>query len=647
MAEGQKIWFVYLSDHHEGPFTAQEIAEKAAQGLVTSKSLVWKDGMPEWVTVETIPEIQAVLNAPAAPAPAAAPIAQAAEPPSDGGLTLDLGSPAPESSEPSLAQMLAQSQSSSPAPAESLDSGASLSLDVVETSPAPEAASAPAPASAPIASAPIQSVQEPGEHEQVWTMRSGSSVSGLFSMQTLKEMAGQGQVPADAQFWYPGISDFVPLASFPALQALRKEKKPAANTGSITRPRGIAPITAAADVGKDEDTSPAIEAPRKPGFLEKFKNFFNKKKKSAASPVKNQTATTLVTKKAASPIKRKTGSSILRPLLIVGSLVLVVGAGAGVYLMFFSSPIPNMEDVNQADLEKMRAVVKSSKTAGGKFILVRAVGDDITPTYYVATNLPEGTQVHIELEGVSGTLVNAIQMKKSFSGTVDKRQLAVFPGMSDEGKPLPMGDYQASVTAEGAEPLKEAIFIGAPKKNHIYEHRMSQYKEKLQAAYDKEMQELKEYISTMHSLFGDLTAKITRNMTMGVSAAQRSALMMEWQKYLNQSFLPMMTQMQQKLKEMQDQPQYAERIYQDQPKQLSNILSEMVQLADVETKRLQSGAASSSQLGTNIKTELDGIEKWFAEAIMKAPLDVLVERSKHPVAATASTAAPAADVSKQ
>ena len=72
MSDDQKIWFIYLTDHHEGPFTPAEVAEKIGQGMLTAQSLGWKDGMPEWLPIESIPELSAVSGGDApAPLPAA------------------------------------------------------------------------------------------------------------------------------------------------------------------------------------------------------------------------------------------------------------------------------------------------------------------------------------------------------------------------------------------------------------------------------------------------------------------------------------------------------------------------------------------------------------------------------------------------
>jgi hypothetical protein len=65
MTADAKKWFVALSDHYEGPFTAAEIHEKVSQKKVDSDPFVWCEGMSEWVKLSTSPI--PMKAAPAAP----------------------------------------------------------------------------------------------------------------------------------------------------------------------------------------------------------------------------------------------------------------------------------------------------------------------------------------------------------------------------------------------------------------------------------------------------------------------------------------------------------------------------------------------------------------------------------------------------
>ena len=55
--ELQKKWFVYLSDHHEGPFDAEELSMKKKNGLINQQSYVWSEGMADWKPMIEVGEL--------------------------------------------------------------------------------------------------------------------------------------------------------------------------------------------------------------------------------------------------------------------------------------------------------------------------------------------------------------------------------------------------------------------------------------------------------------------------------------------------------------------------------------------------------------------------------------------------------------
>lgn len=61
-----KKWFVYLGDHHEGPFTQIEIQEQLAGSKITKEHFVWQEGMADWKALQ---EVEELLAPPQEPAP--------------------------------------------------------------------------------------------------------------------------------------------------------------------------------------------------------------------------------------------------------------------------------------------------------------------------------------------------------------------------------------------------------------------------------------------------------------------------------------------------------------------------------------------------------------------------------------------------
>lgn len=59
----EKKWFVYLGDHHEGPFSLAEIKGKLSQGQVTRQNYVWAEGMADWKLMTEVTEFESVSSA--------------------------------------------------------------------------------------------------------------------------------------------------------------------------------------------------------------------------------------------------------------------------------------------------------------------------------------------------------------------------------------------------------------------------------------------------------------------------------------------------------------------------------------------------------------------------------------------------------
>lgn len=628
MSDQQKIWFVYLTDHHEGPFTPAEVAEKLQQGLVTAQSLGWKDGMPEWVAIGSIPELASVLGGGAAPAPAAAAggeegfsLAQLLASQQQGGTQ---GGAVPTQEDPSLtgatsvlSQMVGSVHSANP-----VGTG-SVSIDISGKTGAGQ----PQESAADV---------QPDPTAEVWTMNVGDQVSGLYSYNRLIELATMGEVPADARFWRAGWADFQTLAKLPEVAASRRHRAMSSSSnaapnslksgGASTRPAGFAPITAGANVGNDDPTDPSINTAgmkEKVGFFAKIAGIFKRKKK--AEPTKSIGVAKKVQTKNASG-----GGGRLKKILVpVLALVVLAGGGGAAYFFLFSSPIPSGLDVAPDDFVAMKAVVKQPIAGGGHFYLGIAKGTeddpvDLTaPKIYVATNLAEGTQVSLLLVGQVGTLVNRVSFEKTFSATVGKDHLAVFDQVKDDGKPIPMGEYDIKVSAAGAETLSSSRFLGGAKAGP-YQDRLKKYKDKLQAEFDKEMAEFREFIETLKSLQADVSKKIADYKSGWAVPANHAKIVSEW-KASATTASQMLSQLDQKIKAKQGATGiqiYNPRTLQD----VATLVSQMGQLIQAHGQRLESAAPSTvnvDELEGLTKAAVTTLDQWLTQTLVKSPLEAL------------------------
>jgi hypothetical protein len=54
----EKKWYLYISDHHEGPFSVQDILNKVALAQITHDHYVWAEGMEDWKKIKEVGDFQ-------------------------------------------------------------------------------------------------------------------------------------------------------------------------------------------------------------------------------------------------------------------------------------------------------------------------------------------------------------------------------------------------------------------------------------------------------------------------------------------------------------------------------------------------------------------------------------------------------------
>ncbi len=61
-ATHEKKWFVYMKDHHDGPFSLNEIEGQMSGGAVSPASYVWAEGMSDWTPMNTVSAFQSLIQ---------------------------------------------------------------------------------------------------------------------------------------------------------------------------------------------------------------------------------------------------------------------------------------------------------------------------------------------------------------------------------------------------------------------------------------------------------------------------------------------------------------------------------------------------------------------------------------------------------
>lgn len=67
--QNEKKWFIYLIDHHEGPYSVNEIGKMVHEQKASSAYYIWSEGMPDWEVMSSVDSFRETLKSISAPPP--------------------------------------------------------------------------------------------------------------------------------------------------------------------------------------------------------------------------------------------------------------------------------------------------------------------------------------------------------------------------------------------------------------------------------------------------------------------------------------------------------------------------------------------------------------------------------------------------
>ena len=447
----EKKWFVYLGDHHEGPFSLEDIQSKLSQGQVTTQSFVWAEGMTDWKAMTEVSAFSVLM-------------AHGSKEP----LMIHVPTAAPPQDEPSV----------------------------------------------------LFSTSEPVLEVTTEMTREGLASGSTNGKAGIPKAAGKSDKAAQKAAAKEAV-----LAAKAAARAAKAAKKanPSVGAGIIKRLMRLF-LFAIFVAGT------AVAYMR--GYLDH----------ALSTPAVRATI--------------QTASDLSRPYLItLSAKVPLLGQ--------LISSLPALDDVDPKDYEDLRTAAGASiKELGPKVELAVSKTDLLTPTFYVATNLPDGAQFDIVIEGIGDTLLNQLGFSAKVPVTIERslgKSAAVrFP----DGKPLPRGQYKVFAVDSPVQPpqvktlLASASAIKPPSplpadskvftthvyflggtKDRVYDDRLKEFHDRLQAKAAKELQELGVFAATFESQLNSTTtsfSKLTRGKLGKLQQRQWSDFHGKWGAFQNQ-----------------------------------------------------------------------------------------------------------------
>jgi len=446
----EKKWFVYMSDHHEGPFSLADIEEKMRGGLLSSSQYVWCDGMGDWKPMPEVPEFGQVLTAAASPVPTSVPPQAPAGGPAVGPqITLE---------EP-LEEKLGEFKPGE-SPGEPASSPQGLSADASEKSRSGIEFTIPTNATEPLT--PAMGLSEP-----MVQLQSGPEIPSMAqavvtsSSGIMRPLSDVMEEPKPRRRRWPGFLLLLLLLG----------------GGGYAWQMGYLDVVVKHPGFKA--TTEALQAGLRPHILKYSQKF--------------------------------------------------------PFLLQIVAPLPTLSDVSPTEMEELQAAARAKLEANSiKMALAVSKSNVMAPTFYIASNLPDGAVFDIFIEGVEDTLVNQQSFLGQVSAGLEMRLAKSKPLRAQDGKPIPRGEYRVTVMesanqtgAAGAflanalpDPGKappmlppslpkgrkfivaKGYFLGGAK-DATYEAELKKYVDKMRQMAESELQELDQLTAALDQQLGD------------------------------------------------------------------------------------------------------------------------------------------------
>jgi len=484
----EKKWFVYMTDHHEGPFSAQQLQEMFETGRITQSSHAWCDGMADWTVIDQIASLAEVSKAKSKPSNSGPTLVAA---------TVTAIGPSSASS----------TKTTTSAPDQALVESVSPVLEVVTEPATPNSQhSLPLFSLEPKLESESDHASEPAPviSLEAKDAKGGTNTSiespAAFKLEEKREITNAdlvfGTVHNPNEWTKTDVKQFSAGRDIPAGDVSRTDLPQNKAKNNKTR-IGILLLLLAVVLGG--------------GYYWKLKT---------ASPASTP----------ASVPANNSGPSWWSTAWNGTLATLAKIPGLGAYL----SPLPQLTDIKPEEMEELKTAARASLKEGASVAIAMSQTDLASPKLYLASNLPEDTQLDVIFIGVPESLLNQTSFTQKIQTSVKKKLATTAPLRAQDGGPIPRGQYfvyvvesqgqPSQVTSElsnvpvakGNFPAKvlslspqarggkvfatKALFLGGPK-DEGYAQRLTEYHEKLRTKAQQELSELNQYYSTLESQF--------------------------------------------------------------------------------------------------------------------------------------------------
>ncbi len=354
---------------------------------------------------------------------------------------------------------------------------------------------------------PYTKLKMDGFNEKKWFVYMTDHHEGPFSLEEIQVKLSQAQVTRTHYVWAEGMPDWKQMTEVEAFASILETKPAAAPPPpAIQEPEAltiIAPI------------QPVLEPKSEPIQDEKTDDIKTKPKSRflrwafvgvllvGGAFTYTQGYLDPALKSPALQTTLQTLSDMTRPYLIQVSNKIPL-------LKQWISPIPVLSNVSPEDYEELKAAAGANPDTDGPRVAIALSKTDLTsPTFYVASNLPEGTLFTVVVQGVPDTLLNQLAFSGTLQVKLNKRlgQSAALRAIN--GKLVPRGQYKVGVFTrkDAARPLALKTYFLGGFNDAIYAQRLKEFHDKIRARANAELTEVLQFTQTLESQLTSTSSK--------------------------------------------------------------------------------------------------------------------------------------------
>ncbi len=359
-----------------------------------------------------------------------------------------------------------------------------------------------------------------GLQEKKWFVYLQDHHEGPFSLEELEGKMAQGHVSPQNYVWSEGMMDWELMSSIGVLKSLVSQKQ--------EPPAAVVPteVTVGSEGAEQEEVQKEAQKEIKEEdkkdrrFSRIFKGFLILLVPILFGLVFSLGLLNPLLKVSAIQSALQEVNNYIKPRLLSVSEKIPM-------LSVWISPIPTLSDVSPEEYQELKAVAASPLSREGpKVTVALSKADPVSPFFYIVTNLNDGAEFDVSIEGIAETLLNQLFFSSRAHAVISKKLGKTEIVRFLDGRPAPKGEYliyvyeserqsqeifsllsqfePAAVALSAELPkgrkvvIKKSYFIGG-EKDATYEERLKEYHEKLRIKASVELDEIKQFVQTLDS----------------------------------------------------------------------------------------------------------------------------------------------------